>query len=380
MLNLEPRLDRRLWAAIDRAYQSGDYTGAILDAIHFLGELIREKTGLDADGVALVGQAFGGQNPSLKITKLQTESEVNVQKGIEAFLRGLYQGVRNPRSHEKYADSLEDAEALILFINYLVGIIDRAKGPFDKDAFMQQVFDPSFTESDRYAALLVDRIPQGKRWDVLLEVFRRKEEGKGQKLRYFVGALLKVLTVEESDEFCAVVSQELETTSNEATLRAVLQIIPNEFWNKYSEVARIRTEGKLIESVRSGRYDRDSGKCFSGGLGTWGISLLSDFILKDKLLDALGKKLISPDDNEREYVFQFFLQNVLTLFPTPSPLFIFRLTNLLKAGDARVNDVLSAIYGFDPANPWIVALKDEMDAFVAAQEVNKPITDNDVPF
>jgi uncharacterized protein (TIGR02391 family) len=305
MLNLEPRLDRRLWAAIDNAYQGSNYTGAILDAIHFLGELMREKTGLDGDGVALVGQAFGGQNPLLKITKLQTESDVSIQKGVEAFLRGLYQGIRNPRSHEKYVDNLEDAEALILF---------------------------------------------------------------------------KVLTPEESDEFCGVVSQELETTSNELTIRAVLQIIPDRFWNKYSEVARIRTEGMLIESVRVGRYDSQTDKCMSGGLATWGTSLLSDFILKDKLSYALAAKLDSSDDAGREYVLHFFLSSVLSVFPTPSPILVLRLRARLKAGDARIMDMLSAIRAFDETNPWTMKLKQEMDTFVAAQDFSTPITDDSVPF
>jgi uncharacterized protein (TIGR02391 family) len=161
MLNIEPRVDQRLWAAIEKSYQSGDYTGAIVDSIHYLGELIREKTGLESDGTSLVGQAFGGQNPRLKVTKCQTESEKNIQSGIEHFVRGIYQGIRNPRSHEKLTDGVEDADALILFVNYLVTVIDKGKGPFDKEVFMEQIFDPYFTEQDRYAGLLVDRMLNG---------------------------------------------------------------------------------------------------------------------------------------------------------------------------------------------------------------------------
>jgi uncharacterized protein (TIGR02391 family) len=380
MLNIEPRLDGRLWAAIDNAYQSGNYTGAILDSIHFIGELIREKSGLDGDGVQLVGQAFGGQNPKVKVTKLQTETDENIQKGVEQFLRGIYQAIRNPRSHGKFTDSVEDAEVIILFINYLVNTIDKAKGAFDKEAFLQQVFDPYFTENNRYADLLVGRIPQGKRWEILLAVYQRKEEGKGQKLLYFITALLKVLTPEEIDEFCEVVSQELETASNETTIRAILQIVPEEFWNSYSEVARIRTEGKLIEAVRVGRYDPQTNKCLSGGLATWGVGLLSHFILKDKLSSILATKLDSLDDAEREYVFQFFLSNVLCQFPTPSPILMLRIKRCLKSGDVRVKDVASAIHSFDETNSWIVAMKQEVDAFVTAQKFNEPITDEDVPF
>ena len=37
-------------------YEARNYTAAILDAIHFLSDLIRECAGLEGDGVALVGE------------------------------------------------------------------------------------------------------------------------------------------------------------------------------------------------------------------------------------------------------------------------------------------------------------------------------------
>lgn len=380
MLNLEPRLDQRLWAAIVSAYQSGNYTGAILDSIHFLGELIREKTGLEGDGVALVGQAFGGQNPKLKVTKLQTESDRNIQQGVEQILRGLYQGIRNPRSHQKYVDSVEDAEALILFTNYLVTVIDKAKGPFDKGAFLQQVFDPYFTEDGRYADLLIERIPRGKRWDVLVEVYRRKKDGKGQKLSYFFHALLRTLQEKEIDQFCEIVSQELETTTEDAVIRAVLQSLPSEHWSKYSELARIRTEGKLIDAVKDGRYDRPTGKCMSGGLGTWSIRVLPKFVLKEKLMAVLAGKLDSSDASEHDYVFECLLPTVADGCPNPSSALVSKLRKGLKAGDTRFRDALFFLTWSEPTDPWVVALKADFDAFVEAQDFHQTVTDDDVPF
>ena len=379
-INLEPRLDSKLWAAIEKPYQGGDYTGAILDSIHFIGELIREKTGLEGDGVALVGQALGGQSPKLRITKLQTESEINVQKGFEQFLRGLYQAIRNPRSHEKYSDNAEEAEALILFVNYLVRAIEKAKGPFDKDAFLQQVFDPLFAENNRYATLLVDRIPHGKRWDVLLEVFGKKEEGRGQKLQYFFSALLETLSAEQKDSFCEIVSQELETTTSDATIRAILQLIPQEYWCGYSEIARIRTEGKLIESIKEGKYDRSSAKCIAGGLGTWSSGLRPHFVLKDRLAMVLAAKLGSSEPSEQDYVFAFFLPGVFADFPKPPILIVMRLKEGLKAGDARFRNALSGIDFLEDTDPWKAALKDPVASFVEAQDFNPGISDDDVPF
>lgn len=96
-----------------------NYTGAIIDSIMYINNRIREKADLQNDGISLVGAAFGGNEPKIKLNKLQTESEHNVQKGVEQILRGIIQGIRNPRSHEKFDDSLEHANSIILFISYL---------------------------------------------------------------------------------------------------------------------------------------------------------------------------------------------------------------------------------------------------------------------
>jgi len=78
-VNLQSTLTDDLWAAVETNYSGKNYTGAILDAIYFLSSLIREKTGLESDGVSLVGQAFGGALPKLKVNRLQTESERNTR-------------------------------------------------------------------------------------------------------------------------------------------------------------------------------------------------------------------------------------------------------------------------------------------------------------
>ena len=109
-MNLETILVKRLWESIQSSYEARNFTGAILDAIYSLSDLIREKTGLQSDGTTLVGQALGGKSPKLKVNRLQTESEKNVQSGIEQILRGLFQAVRNPRSHEKRVDTQKDAD------------------------------------------------------------------------------------------------------------------------------------------------------------------------------------------------------------------------------------------------------------------------------
>ena len=113
------------------------------------------RSGLDSDGVALVGAAFGGSSPKLKVNRLQTESEQNVQRGVESLLRGIYQALRNPRSHGIVKDDERDAVAILIFVDYLLRVVDQSRSPFTIDAFVARVLDPDFVPKERYATLLV---------------------------------------------------------------------------------------------------------------------------------------------------------------------------------------------------------------------------------
>jgi uncharacterized protein (TIGR02391 family) len=155
-MSLSGSIDERLWAAVQAAYDTGNYSGAIVDSVFYLSELIRNKSGLDSDGNALIGSAFGGQNPIIKVNSLYTESERDEQRGIEQLLRGIYTAIRNPRSHEKRTDSAETADILITFIGWVASLIDKSKSPFDTQQIIGSVFDRHFAQNERYADLLVE--------------------------------------------------------------------------------------------------------------------------------------------------------------------------------------------------------------------------------
>jgi uncharacterized protein (TIGR02391 family) len=389
LLNLQPVLDARLWNAIESNFQSGDFTGAVVDSIHFLGELIRERSGLDGDGVGLVGEAFGGTNPKPKVNSLQTESERNVQRGIEQLLRGFYQGIRNPRSHQKYKDSSDDAEAIILFVNHLIKIIDRAKSPFDLASYLDRVFDPSFSDVDRYAELLIAEIPPGKRWDTLLAVYNEKEARGGQhqkKLSRFLKVFLKTLAPEELTDFCAAVSAELKTTNSDATVQTILQIMPGEYWTNYEEIARIRTESRLIASIKDGKYDRTRERCTAGAFGTWAVGLEPHFVTKAELLSVIGAKLASSDEEQQDYALHWFANRLSKIVDKPPAPLALVLRNGLRAGDSRFYNALSFLWDLLNAPPkWGEALGEAYDNFQKKDDVepaatNVGISDEDVPF
>src|SRR5260221_10133234 len=99
-MDLKNLIRPQLWNEISNSYIAENYEAAILDSMRFLSKVIREKSGLDGDGTQLVGQAFGGDEPKLRLNKLQTQSEKDEQKGFLQIVTGLYSAIRNPRTHE----------------------------------------------------------------------------------------------------------------------------------------------------------------------------------------------------------------------------------------------------------------------------------------
>jgi len=139
-MDLRTHIKPDLWKAVESTYQNGNYAHSIVDAMHYLSDFLREKTGVEGDGASLVGQALGGDPPRLRVNKLQTDTEKSIQKGLEQLLRGLYMAVRNPRSHEQWEDSKETADSIIYFINHLLAILDKSEEPFTVDGFVARVW------------------------------------------------------------------------------------------------------------------------------------------------------------------------------------------------------------------------------------------------
>lgn len=378
-MNLETKLDSRVWEAVRNSFEENNFTGAILDAIYFLSELIREKTGLEADGTALIGQAFGGKSPKIKINRLQSESDWNIQNGTEQILRGIYMAIRNPRSHEKYTDSEEDARAIIFFLNYLVKIVDKSKTPFSKNVFLQRVLDPDFVKKDRYAELLVSEIPKKKRLVIAFEVYRNKQKGDGQKLRYFFQALFKLLEEEEKQQLYDVISEELKTTNDTDIMRTVIQAFPSE-WKRIHEVARLRVENKLIDSIKDGTYSISEDKCFDGSFGTWASNIYGQFTLKYEVLSVVVNHLESTNQLKQDYALHYHFPYLDVLVNKPSARFIQVVNKAIEDGDKRFYDAVEDSFTLS-SDVWTKPFEKSIKEFKEVKPpFSPPISDEEIPF
>lgn len=77
-----------------------NYFHAVFEAAKGLAQRIRDMSGVQADGAALVDRVFAIERPILAINTLQTETEKSEHKGFASLLKGCFAAVRNPLAHE----------------------------------------------------------------------------------------------------------------------------------------------------------------------------------------------------------------------------------------------------------------------------------------
>jgi uncharacterized protein (TIGR02391 family) len=377
-MSLQGQIDTRLWTAVQKSYEDGDYSGSILDSFYFLSDLIRNKSGCESDGHALVGAAFGGANPIIKINSFRTESELSEQRGMEQLLRGLYWAIRNPRSHEKRTDSVEAADAVITFISFLIGIIDKSRSPFDTEQIIRKIFDKHFVQTIQYADALVSKIPLGKRYDVACQIFQRRTEGKTENIVLFTRSLLATISEDAKTSYWEMVSASLEEATSDAEFRSAVQIA-NKDWTNLTQIARLRTENRLISSIKEGEYDSEAKNCIKGGLGTWANGLEDHFSMKEEFTNALIDRMSSDNQAAVNYVLTYFITALLDPKTPPS----WRLSHVLKSrlfvDDKEVYGALWFVGKSTCHQKWKDELKQAIDEF-EQRNPDEVITDDEFPF
>lgn len=369
MEHIEEHIEERLWNSIRRNYNSENYTNAILDSIQFIGDVIREKSGLESDGNPLIGSAFGGANPKIKINKLKTESEKNVQKGIESILRGVYSAYRNPRSHSKIKDSEQDAFAIIIFINHLLKLIDKSKGKFSTELFLKRVFDKDFVQSQKYADLIVKDVPKNKLFEVTIEIFRQKENGKIHNLNYIWKSVYCKLSYEEKKEIIDLVSEELRFTDSLKSVIRCIALFENE-WNGIDEDSRLRAENKIIQIISLAEKNHHGQTNEFGIYASWLTSIIKNSSLRSEIAEKLYESIESRDQDRQRFVLDYYKHYLEDL---ESELFFVTYKDLFKKELKNGNDLIYSFITTYYAAEKQLEYKEELDNFVNANhEDNLP--------
>ncbi|MFO0847161.1 MAG: TIGR02391 family protein [Gemmataceae bacterium] len=106
-----------------------NYFHCVLEAAKSVAQKVRDMTGLEKDGAALVDQVFSVAAPRMALNTLRTESEQSEQKGFASLLKGVFGTFRNVTAHAPkiaWAVNRTDALDALTILSYLHRRLDEA--------------------------------------------------------------------------------------------------------------------------------------------------------------------------------------------------------------------------------------------------------------
>lgn len=365
-MTIRNEIDIELWEAVQKNYEAENYTGSILDAVLKLTDTIRNKTGLEGDGASLIGQAFGGNDPCIKLSKLQTDSEKDIQKGIQDILRGIYSGIRNPRSHDVMTDDKLSADAIIVFINFLLKLIDQSKLRFSEEDLLARVFDPYYVKTKEYSTLLVQDIPKRQRANIAIQTILKRNSGDIYALGCFLQELLEQLDPVELSRVYKVVSDELKITTDEKDIRYLVHICPGKYWTNIESSVRMRVESIVFDDFSQGRYDAKTDECVNhGALGTWVTQEhLNNFGDIGKWTHRAVEMISSTNEEAAAYIKKYYWDKICNANRESITIYL-RIYFLrgLRTGDQTVIDRLRNVIEWEDDHPWWHVFEEELKKY-----------------
>lgn len=345
MATIDTKIKPELWGAIANSYTSENYTNAIKDAMSYLTEILRDKSGEDGDGYQLVGKALGGNPPKIQVNKLQTETERNIQKGIEETLRGIYRFIRNPRSHEQINDSKEDADSIILFVNYLLSFLGESTYYFTIENFVHMITDDFFVEEFEYVEGLVEKIPVRKRLDTLIEIYRNRTWRYSDNFSLMIPALLELLNEDEIQQFMQVISDEFQSIHDEAEVSLLIKVLPIDYWGRIEKLTRMRLENMMIETIKQSWLDSRNQRS-NKALSSWAATIAPQFTLRAKLKNAVHEQLQSLDFDRQNLIAKYFLKSLPAIYSGHNAhmkVCVNQLVSILKQGNEFMKNELVTV-------------------------------------
>ncbi|ELG6030792.1 TIGR02391 family protein, partial [Escherichia coli] len=278
--------DAELVEAIGNRLENNQFSDAILAGTKYLTTLLREKGQCEGDGAQLVGTVLGGQSPRIQINSLQSVSEQDEQRGFEALLRGYYQCIRNPRTHDNFPDTEDSCMRILIMLDTFIKYLKRDVAEFDYTAILERIYEVHFVNNSDYAEALISQIPEKKLLDFFQSLISRFNERPTKEIDSIFKAINQRFSGEEEKAAMRLLGDELRKASNNVEFANVFRIIKPSAWRNLPDDVLIRMENIIIEECKKGYLDFYS-DATKGAIGTWGNTFGSKFKRRGDLGDAL---------------------------------------------------------------------------------------------
>ena len=390
MATLKDTISIDCWDVIKDNYEKGSFTTAITNLIQYINEVCREITGLSLDNTKLMEKAFLGDKPSLLINKFETQTEKDTQWGIGYILKGVCLAIRNPRSHKRFSDDQKTATTIILFLDYILQFIKNSKQSLLIDDWAEIIFDINFSDNPSYAQELFNTMPNNKKLDILINVFRNCDKIQTSNVMPLMELIIDSLLEKERIEYFDMVSKYLIKSKDDEPLYKFFLIYPPKYWSNLSRIARIRVESMVKKSVKLGSYCSDYDHYGNpedyylkeGNLAISAIKHIPMFENKIELYEILGDILMGNDECKLD-----FLKDMKEIFSYDSDdilkcdVIVWGIEASIsdKKTDEWIVDIVRRNIKWNKKESWVEKFEKTFDSVFKINKL-EPICEDDLPF
>ena len=119
----------RIKSLARRRFEAGFFGDAVEASLKEVNDTVkriyRESEQREADGAGLMTSAFSVNNPIIRLTLLETNSDRNVQQGYMQIFAGAMTGIRNPKAHANLNPDARKTLHLITLASLLLYKVDE---------------------------------------------------------------------------------------------------------------------------------------------------------------------------------------------------------------------------------------------------------------
>lgn len=90
-----------------KLFDNGHYSQATFEAFKYIDNEVKKLSKVNESGYKLMIAAFSESSPKIKLTKLQSQSEIDEQTGYRFIFAGAMSAIRNPRGHDMNIDPID---------------------------------------------------------------------------------------------------------------------------------------------------------------------------------------------------------------------------------------------------------------------------------
>lgn len=309
-MKLQELVREDLWNAIKQHYETEDYTESLRDAAFLLKDILQNKSGeYDKDNGKLVDAVLMGANPVIKINNYSTQSEKDFQMGLATSIKGIFLHVRNPISHEKTIYSCEDANAILLYIDYIIRQIDKSTSMTLVDEWMPLLINETFTDTEEYAKELIKELPKKKTLELLYELYEQRENLPHYRLQYFLRELINNLTNPEKYEFVQMLNHDLAQTDGEYALSMFFHYFAPYFYSDLKKVVKLRIEDVVYHGIETAELKDKKAVGKNAAMATWAKKSMDMFITKEKIIELIRKRVLESRE-ALNYIMEYYYSYV----------------------------------------------------------------------